>query len=50
MQLLDSQTAVKQATVLVVPPTATVNQTVRSSKTAAMIFELFAVSIYIHCQ
>ena len=44
MLLLDSQPAVKEATVLAILPTASVNQTVRSSETVATISEQSVVS------
>ena len=48
MQPLDSQTAVKEAIVLDLLPTASVNQTARYFKTVATISELFVVSTHNH--
>ena len=44
MLLLDSQAVVKEATVLALLPTASVNQTVSSSEIVAMISEQSVVS------
>ena len=46
MQLLDSQTAVKEVTVLDLLLTASVNQTVRYFETVATISELSVVSTH----